>query len=71
MVTFYVEQKRFSEVGDLAAEMLETFEAVGAPREAQAAAYLLRGTRTVEAVRKIAARFTRLKSAGSPSVSGR
>ena len=63
------ERGRFEEVAALASEMHAAFRAAGVPREARAAAHLLREATTVEAVRRVAATVSRLKSSGPSSAS--
>ena len=63
--TILAEQGRFDEVAKLASEMKSTFQAVGVPRQALAAAYLLREAENVETVQQVAATLIRLTSSTS------
>lgn len=69
LATILAEQGRFGEVAKLASEMKNTFQAVGVPRQALAAAYLLREAESVEAVQQVAATLIRLKSSTPSFVS--
>ena len=65
------EEGRFTEVGELAGEILEVFRAVGVEKEAVTSIYLLRKAQSAAAVRQAAAAINRLKKTARSSRSAR